>query len=115
MSREVDLLVALLEEGFELVSGGTDNHLMLVKLIGKGITGRDAANLLEQAGICLNKNTIPNDPLSPAETSGIRPGTPALTTRGMRELQLRFHCSTALRAKVRLFHRRRESGSRRLI
>ncbi len=82
------LAQSLLEEGFELVSGGTDNHLMLVKLIGKGITGRDAANLLEQAGICLNKNTIPNDPLSPAETSGIRPGTPALTTRGMREQEM---------------------------
>jgi len=82
------LAQSLLEEGFELVSGGTDNHLMLVKLIGKGISGRDAANTLERAGIVLNKNTIPNDPLSPAETSGIRPGTPALTTRGMREQEM---------------------------
>jgi len=82
------LAQSLMEEGFELVSGGTDNHLMLVKLLGKGISGRDAANLLEQAGIVLNKNTIPNDPLSPAETSGIRPGTPALTTRGMREQEM---------------------------
>jgi glycine hydroxymethyltransferase len=82
------LAQSLLEEGFELVSGGTDNHLMLVKLIGKGISGRDAADLLERAGIVANKNTIPNDPLSPAETSGIRPGTPALTTRGMREQEM---------------------------
>jgi glycine hydroxymethyltransferase len=82
------LAQSLMEEGFELVSGGTDNHLMLVKLTGKGISGRDAANLLEQAGIVINKNTIPNDPLSPAETSGIRPGTPALTTRGMREQEM---------------------------
>jgi len=82
------LAQSLLEEGFELVSGGTDNHLMLVKLIGKGISGRDAADTLERAGIVVNKNTIPNDPLSPAETSGIRPGTPALTTRGMREQEM---------------------------
>jgi glycine hydroxymethyltransferase len=82
------LAQSLLEEGFELVSGGTDNHLMLVKLIDKGISGRDAAYLLERAGIVVNKNTIPNDPLPPAESSGIRPGTPALTTRGMREQEM---------------------------
>jgi len=82
------LAQSLLEEGFELVSGGTDNHLMLVKLIGKGLSGREAADTLERAGIVVNKNTIPNDPLSPAETSGIRPGTPALTTRGMREQEM---------------------------
>ena len=82
------LAQTLLEEGFELVSGGTDNHLMLVKLHDKGISGRDAADLLEKAGIVVNKNTIPDDPLPPAETSGIRPGTPALTTRGMRESEM---------------------------
>lgn len=82
------LAQSLLEEGFELVSGGTDNHLMLVKLVSKGVSGREAADLLERAGIVVNKNTIPNDPLPPSETSGIRPGTPALTTRGMREQEM---------------------------
>jgi glycine hydroxymethyltransferase len=82
------LAQSLLEEGFTLVTGGTDNHLLLVNLTGKGITGRDAADLLERAGIVVNKNTVPNDPLPPAESSGIRPGTPALTTRGMREQEL---------------------------
>ncbi len=82
------LAQSLLEEGFELVSGGTDNHLMLVKMQGWDITGRVAADVLEAAGIVVNKNTVPNDPLPPAETSGIRPGTPALTTRGMREPEM---------------------------
>ncbi len=79
---------ALLEEGFKLVTGGTDNHLMLVDLRNKDITGREAANLLEEAGMVVNKNTIPGDPLPPNETSGIRPGTPGLTTRGMQEPEM---------------------------
>ncbi|NQT11893.1 MAG: serine hydroxymethyltransferase, partial [Planctomycetes bacterium] len=82
------LAQSLMEEGFELVSGGTDNHLMLVKLQGWDVTGRVAADALEAAGIVVNKNTVPNDPLPPAETSGIRPGTPALTTRGMKEPEM---------------------------
>ncbi len=82
------LAQSLLEEGFQLVTGGTDNHLTLANLTNKGITGRRAADLLEAAGIVVNKNTVPNDPLPPAETSGIRPGTPALTTRGMREQEM---------------------------
>jgi len=82
------LAQSLLEEGFQLVTGGTDNHLTLVNLTNKGIAGRQAADLLEQARIVVNKNTVPNDPLPPAETSGIRPGTPALTTRGMREQEM---------------------------
>jgi len=82
------LAQSLLEENFELVTGGTDNHLILAKLTNKGITGRLAADLLERAGIVVNKNTIPNDPLPPTETSGIRPGTPAVTTRGMKEQEL---------------------------
>jgi len=79
---------SLIEEGFQLVTGGTDNHLMLVDLRNKQITGRDAANLLEQAGMVVNKNAIPGDHLPPNETSGIRPGTPGLTTRGMQEPEM---------------------------
>ncbi len=77
------LAQALVERGFRLVSGGTDNHLMLVDVRPKELTGRDAENILHQVGITVNKNTIPNDPASPFVTSGIRIGTPAVTTRGM--------------------------------
>jgi glycine hydroxymethyltransferase len=78
----------LLENRFELVSGGTDNHLMLVKLLKEGITGKIADETLERAGITLNKNMIPFDPATPFVTSGIRIGTPAMTTRGMGESQM---------------------------
>jgi glycine hydroxymethyltransferase len=74
---------ALLERGFDLVSGGTDNHLLLVDLTGKGIGGRPAAEALERAGIVLNYNTVPFDPRKPLDPSGIRLGTPAVTTRGL--------------------------------
>ncbi|MDF2610288.1 MAG: glycine hydroxymethyltransferase, partial [Lachnospiraceae bacterium] len=67
-----------------IVSGGTDNHLMLVDLQNKGVTGKDAEKLLDAANITCNKNTVPNDPASPFVTSGIRLGTPAVTTRGMK-------------------------------
>jgi glycine hydroxymethyltransferase len=77
------LAAALTGRGFAIVSGGTDTHLMLVDLRPKGITGKDAEKLLDRAGITVNKNTIPDDPQSPFVTSGIRLGTPALTTRGM--------------------------------
>ncbi|MBF0228088.1 MAG: serine hydroxymethyltransferase [Desulfamplus sp.] len=73
----------LIERGLRLVSGGTDNHLMLVNLSNKGISGKDAENLLGLAGITVNKNSVPNDPLGPSVTSGIRIGTPLLTSRGM--------------------------------
>lgn len=72
----------LQQRGYRLCSGGTDNHLMLVDLTAQDITGRDAANALEAAGICVNKNVIPFDERSPFVTSGIRLGTPAITTRG---------------------------------
>ncbi len=75
----------LVEHGYDLVSGGTDNHLMLVDLTNKGITGKAAEKALEQAGITVNKNMVPFDTKSPFVTSGIRIGTPALTTRGMKE------------------------------
>jgi glycine hydroxymethyltransferase len=77
------LAAALTERSVRLVSGGTDNHLMLVDLRPLGLTGRVAANLLEEAGIVVNKNTVPYDPKPPAVCSGIRLGTPALSTRGM--------------------------------
>ncbi len=73
----------LTDRGFHIVSGGTDNHLMLVDLQNKGVTGKEAEKLLDAANITCNKNTIPNDPASPFVTSGIRLGTPAVTTRGM--------------------------------
>ena len=76
---------ALIKRGFDIVSGGTDNHLMLVSLLNKGFTGKEAEKLLDDANITCNKNTIPNDPASPFVTSGIRLGTPSVTTRGMKE------------------------------
>jgi glycine hydroxymethyltransferase len=79
----------LTEHGFELVSGGTDNHLMLIDLTNKNIPGKIAQEALDKAGITLNKNTVPFDPRSPFDPSGIRLGTPALTTRGMKEEEMR--------------------------
>ena len=76
------LAEALMERGFTLVSGGTDNHLMLVDLRSKGVTGKVAEKALDRAGITVNKNTVPGETESPFVTSGIRIGTPALTTRG---------------------------------
>ena len=73
------------DRGYRIVSGGTDNHLMLVDVFSKGITGKQAEKALENAGITVNKNTIPYDTNSPMVTSGVRLGTPALTTRGMKE------------------------------
>ena len=73
----------LMNRGFDIVSGGTDNHLMLVDLQNKGVTGKETEKLLDAANITCNKNTVPNDPASPFVTSGIRLGTPAVTTRGM--------------------------------
>ncbi len=78
-----------MKRGFEVVSGGTDNHLMLVSLIAKGITGKAADAALGRAHITVNKNAVPHDPQSPFVTSGIRVGTPAPTTRGFKEDQMR--------------------------
>ncbi len=78
----------LLEGGFRLVSGGTDNHLMLVDLRPFGVTGKDFEHNLDEVGITLNKNAIPNDPASPFVTSGVRIGTPAVTSRGMKEAEM---------------------------
>lgn len=83
------LAAELMEKGFRIISGGTDNHLMLVDLTTKGITGKDAEDALEKAGISVNKNAIPYDQRSPAITSGIRLGTPSITTRGMGTAEMR--------------------------
>ncbi|MGI8809027.1 MAG: serine hydroxymethyltransferase [Acidimicrobiales bacterium] len=108
------LAKALAGEGFRLVSGGTDNHLMLVDLrpFDPDLTGKVAQDVLDRAGITLNKNTIPNDPRSPFVTSGLRIGTPAVTTAGMREAEmaeiatligraLRHHHDDAALAEIR--------------
>ena len=82
------MAAVFIERGFDVVSGGTDNHLMLVSLIPKGITGKAADAALNNAHITVNKNAVPNDPQSPFVTSGIRVGTPAPTTRGFKEAQV---------------------------
>ena len=79
----------LLEYGFELVSGGTDNHLILIDLRNKNVPGKKLAKALDRAGIVTNYNNIPNDPAPPTNPSGLRIGTPAITTRGMKEEQAR--------------------------
>ncbi len=83
------LAQALMEKGFRLVSGGTDNHLLLVDVRCRDFTGKEAEHLLDSIGITANKNTIPFDPQSPFITSGVRMGTPAATTRGMKEDQMK--------------------------
>lgn len=84
----IALSEALIEKGFTIVSGGTDNHLMLIDVTNKGITGKDAQLMLDEVMITVNKNGIPFDKLSPAVSSGIRIGTPAVTTRGMKEKEM---------------------------
>lgn len=84
------LAETLMANGLRLVSGGTDNHLMLLDLTGQGITGLEAETALGKAGITVNKNTIPNETKSPFVTSGLRIGTPAITSRGMKEAEMRI-------------------------
>ncbi len=88
LSNAKVLAATLQGEGFRLVSGGTDNHLVLVDVFAKGVTGKVAEHALDKAGITVNKNTIPFDTNSPMVGSGIRLGTPALTTRGMKEAEM---------------------------
>ena len=83
------LAAALQQKGYRLQSGGTDNHLMLVDVTPLGVTGREAESILDGIGITVNKNAIPFDPEKPLVTSGVRIGTPAVTTRGMKELEMR--------------------------
>jgi len=89
ISNTKALADGLLEEGFRLVSGGTDNHLILIDVRNKDLTGKVAEAMLNDAGIATNKNTIPNDPESPFVTSGVRIGTAAMTTRGMKEAEMK--------------------------
>jgi glycine hydroxymethyltransferase len=89
VSNAAALAEAMLDNGFRLVSGGTDNHLILVDLRSKKLTGKVAEKILDEVGITVNKNTIPFDPETPFVTSGVRVGTPALTTRGMKEKEMR--------------------------
>ena len=84
------LAAALSAQGLRLVSGGTDNHLMLVDVRPKGLTGKQAQNILETVNITVNKNTIPFDPEKPMVTSGIRIGTPAVTSRGMKQEDMKL-------------------------
>ncbi|MCK9492649.1 MAG: serine hydroxymethyltransferase [Sulfurimonas sp.] len=84
------LEVVLKERGYDLVSGGTDNHLVLVSFLNKDFSGKDADTALERAGITVNKNSVPNDTRSPFVTSGVRIGSPALTARGMKEKEFEF-------------------------
>jgi len=93
-ARQIKKNAKVLEEefrkyGFKLMFGGTENHLLLIDVTPKGVSGKEAQNLLDRIGITLNKNMIPDDPRSPMDPSGIRVGTPAATTRGMREEEMR--------------------------
>ncbi|MBF0202174.1 MAG: serine hydroxymethyltransferase [Desulfamplus sp.] len=88
MDNASALARGLMERGVKLVSGGTDNHLMLADLSGRGISGRDAEEMLGNVGITVNKNSVPNDPLGPVVTSGIRIGTPLVTSRGMKTREM---------------------------
>ena len=89
VANAVALADRIMEGGFKLVSGGTDNHLLLVDLVGLELTGKEGEEALERAGITVNKNTVPGETRSPFVTSGLRIGTPALTTRGMKEDEMR--------------------------
>ena len=89
IKNSLTLAESLKYQGFRLVSGGTDNHIFLVDLRSRDISGKAAAEALERAGICCNRNLIPFDPSPPSRTSGLRLGTPAVTTRGMKEEQMR--------------------------
>ncbi len=95
------LAEALMERGFKLVSDGTDNHLMLVDLRNRGLTGKEVEKTLEAAAITVNKNTVPGETQSPFVTSGVRIGTPAVTTRGMREPEMRRIAELIERALAR--------------
>jgi glycine hydroxymethyltransferase len=84
------LAATLVKLGYKIISNGTDNHLMLADLRSKNVTGKDAQEALDAAGITVNKNAVPFDDKSPLITSGIRIGTPALTTRGMKEAEMEY-------------------------
>jgi len=84
------MATAVASRGFRIVSGGTDNHLFLIEVHSRGITGKDAEQALDRAGITVNKNSIPFDPLPPMKAGGIRLGSPSVTTRGMKEAEMKL-------------------------
>ena len=88
------MATTLIERGYKIVSGGTDNHILLLDLVDKDITGKAAEAALGEANITVNKNAVPNDPRSPFVTSGIRIGTPAVTTRGFKEAECQILANT---------------------
>lgn len=107
------LASALMERGIDIVSGGTDNHLMLVDLRSLGLTGKDAEKMLDEIGITCNKNTIPNDPQSPFVTSGLRLGTPAITTRGFKEEDM-VEVADIIAETLKDFEHYKEKGAARV-
>ncbi len=104
---------ALKSEGFKLVSGGTDNHLMLIDLSETGVTGKDAEHMLDEVGITVNKNTIPFETASPFVTSGIRIGTPAVTSRGMKEEDMK-EIAALIAMTINSFEEKKEEISARV-
>lgn len=101
----------LTKRGIRLVSGGTDNHLMLVDLTNTGKTGKEVETALDAVGITANKNTIPNDPQSPFITSGLRLGTPAATTRGLKEADFDVVADVIAKTILKEMHRRKPAGN----
>lgn len=89
LANAKELAASLVEEGVKVLTGGTDNHLMLLDLIGSGVTGKELQIKCDEVNITLNKNTVPNDPESPFITSGVRIGTPAVTSRGLKEKDMK--------------------------
>jgi len=89
MTNAKTMVEIMLQRGYDIVAGKTENHLFLVDLVSKNITGKDAENMLGEANITVNKNMVPNDPQPPFTTSGLRIGTPAVTTRGFKELEVK--------------------------
>ncbi len=106
---------ALLEHGYELVSGGTDNHIVLIDLRPQKMTGKEAVRRLEEVGVTVNKNAIPYDPENPFITSGIRLGTPAVTSQGMREEQMREIANLIVEALAATDDKRVKAGLRRRV
>ncbi len=107
------LAKTLIENGVPIVSGGTDNHLMLADLSSLNITGKEAEKILDEIGITVNKNTIPNDPQSPFVTSGIRIGTPAVTSRGMKEDDMK-EIGTIIALVLKDFAKNKEEAAKRV-
>lgn len=104
---------ALKENGVDIVSGGTDNHLMLVDLRSLNLTGKEAEKMLDSVGVTCNKNTIPNDPQSPFVTSGVRIGTPAVTTRGMKEEDMK-EIAAIIAMTLKDFENNKEEAAKRV-